>query len=328
MKPLSTPLRLLADIGGTHVRLAWQDQPQGPLRDVRVLATADHPTVEAAIKAYLAAVSGAMGGAVVREAALGIATPVTGDAVQMTNHPWRFSQSALRAALGLQRLVVINDFTALALALPILTPDQLHPVGGGPAVAGSAIALLGPGTGLGVSGLVFAPGQSNGVPLAGEGGHVTLAAQTPLEWEVLRILQARYGHVSAERAVCGAGLVDLYQAVHQLAQSTRRAVQSPAEVTQRALHDHDPLALQALDMFCGFLGSVAGDLALTLGARGGLYIGGGIVPRLGAWFGQQSTFRARFEAKGRFQPYLATIPCWVIDADATPALYGAARALL
>ena len=329
MKPHfpSLRLRLLADIGGTHMRLAWQREPGGALHDTRVLPTGAYPTVDAAIAAYLAAVSGALGDATPREAALGIATPVTGDTVQMTNHPWHFSQSALRATLGLERLVVINDFTALALALPTLTPGQLHAVGGGPAVAGSAIALLGPGTGLGVSGLVFAPGQPHGVPLSGEGGHVTLAAQTPLEWQVLQLLQARYGHVSAERAVCGAGLVDLYQAVCQLAQSGSDDVAAtPAEVSQRALQGHDPLALQALDLFCGFLGSVAGDLALTLGARGGVYIGGGIVPRLGAWFGQ-STFRARFEAKGRFQPYLAAIPCWVIHADASPALQGAARAL-
>ena len=322
----SLRLRLLADIGGTNVRLAWQRQPGGALHDIQVLPTGAYPTVDAAITAYLTAVTGAMGGATPREAALGIATPITGDAVQMTNHPWRFSQSALRTALGLERLVVINDFTALALALPTLTPAQLHPVGGGPAVAAGAIALLGPGTGLGVSGLVFAPGQPHGVPLSGEGGHITLAAQTPLDWQVLQLLRARYGHVSAERAVCGAGLVDLYQAVRQLAQSDSDEVATPAEVSQRALRDHDPLALQALELFCGFLGSVAGDLALTLGARGGVYIGGGIVPRLGAWFGE-STFRARFEAKGRFQPYLAAIPCWVIDADASPALQGAAQAL-
>ena len=317
-----TPLRLLADIGGTNIRLAWQDQPDGPLHDTRVLPCAQFPTVDAAIAAYLAEVNIPTP----REAAFGIANPVTGDEVRMTNHSWCFSQSALKASLGLQRLVVINDFTALALALPTLAPAQLRQVGGGAAVAGSAIALVGPGTGLGVSGLVFPPGASHGVPLSGEGGHVTLAAQTQREFDVLAILQERYGHVSAERAVCGAGLVDLYHALRRLAQRGGKEVSSAAQVTDMALQSNDALALEALDLFCGFLGSVAGNLALTLGARGGVYLGGGIVPRLGTWF-DQSSFRARFESKGRFQPYLAGIPCWIIDPTATPALHGAARAL-
>ena len=319
------PQRLLADIGGTNIRLAWQAAPQGPLMDTRVLPTAEFATLDAALAAYLKDVGL---GAAPREAAFGIANPVTGDAVRMTNHSWSFSQRALREAFGFKRLVVINDFTALALALPLLTPVLLHPVGGGTAVPGAAVALLGPGTGLGVSGLVFAPGTDTGVPLSGEGGHVTLAAQTQREFDVLAILQERYGaHVSAERAVCGAGLVDLYHAVRRLEGQPGNEVASPAQVTGLALEDRDALALQALELFCGFLGSVAGNLALTLGARGGVYIGGGIVPRLGSWFGASSPFRARFEAKGRFAPYLAAIPCWVIDPSATPALHGAARAL-
>ena len=332
MNPLSTPLhhpppaevpqRLLADIGGTNIRLAWQCQADGPLMDTRVLACAQYPAVEDAIRAYLADV----GIAPPASAAFGIANPVTGDEVRMTNHSWSFSQRALRAGMGWQRLVVINDFTALALALPTLLPQQLRQVGGAAPVAGCAVGLVGPGTGLGVSGLVYPPGARQAVPLAGEGGHVTLAAQTPLEHDVLRILQARYGHVSAERAVCGAGLVDLYHAVRQLGGQAGAEVTSAAQVTELALQSSDPLALQALDLFCGFLGSVAGNLALTLGALGGVYIGGGMVPRLGEWF-DQSSFRPRFEAKGRFQPYLAGIPCWVIDPAAAPALQGAARAL-
>lgn len=316
------PQRLLADIGGTNIRLAWQAAADGPLNDTRVLPCAQFPTVDAAITAYLREV----GVATPREAAFGIANPVTGDAVRMTNHSWSFSQRAVREAFGFERLVVINDFTALALALPLLTPDLLRPVGGGEAVPGAAIALLGPGTGLGVSGLVFPPGSNAGVPLSGEGGHVTLPVHNQREFDVVAILQERYGHVSAERAVSGAGLVDLYHAVRRLVQHSGAEVSAPAQVTELALEGNDPIALEALELFCGFLGSVAGNLALTLGARGGVYIGGGIVPRLGAWF-DASPFRERFEAKGRFQPYLAAIPCWVIDASATPALYGAARAL-
>jgi len=316
------PLRLLADIGGTNIRLAWQASPTGTMNDTRVLPCAQFPTVDAALAAYLHDV----GIATPREAAFGIANPVTGDAVRMTNHSWSFSQRAVQEAFGFERLVVINDFTALALSLPLLTPDLLRQVGGGDAVAGSAIALVGPGTGLGVSGLVFPMGSRHGVPLSGEGGHVSLAAQNARETDVLAILQERYGHVSAERAVCGAGLVDLYHAVRRLEGQGGAEVDSPAQVTDLALQQQDALALEALELFCGFLGNVAGNLALTLGARGGVFIGGGIVPRLGEWF-DRSPFRARFEAKGRFQGYLAGIPCWVIDASATPALYGASRAL-
>jgi len=126
--------------------------------------------------------------------------------------------------------------------------------------------------------------------------------------------------------VCGAGLVDLYHALRRLAQRGGKEISSAAQVAELALQANDPLALEALELFCGFLGSVAGNLALTLGARGGVFIGGGMVPRLGTWF-DQSPFRARFESKGRFQSYLASIPCWVIDPGATPALHGASRAL-
>lgn len=313
--------RLLADIGGTNIRLAWQTGPGDVLHDLWVRPCAQFASLEAAIRAYVAEAGIAMP----EEAALGIANPVTGDAVRMTNRDWSFSQSALRAALGLRRLVVLNDFTALALAIPRLTPQMLRQVGGGAPQAGAAVGLLGPGTGLGVSGLVFAPDGTD-IPLAGEGGHATLAAQTPREWELLCLLQRRYGHVSAERVLSGQGLVDLYHALREHAGLGGAEVTEAAHVTALAFDARDALALQALELFCGFLGTVAGDLALTLGARGGVYLGGGIVPRLGAWF-EQSGFRARFEAKGRFQAYLAPIPCWVINPDAAPALYGAARAL-
>ena len=175
------------------------------------------------------------------------------------------------------------------------------------------------------------------MPIAGEGGHVTLAASNALEFAVIEILQARYGHVSAERVLSGGGLVNLYGAV---AQMRGRAIEPlmPAQIMQRAQGTaslepgaaaepgSDPIAIEALDLFCGFLGQVAGDLALTLGARGGVYLGGGIVPRMGRRF-DQSPFRARFEAKGRYCAYLQAIPVWLIDSPMPPALIGAAQAL-
>jgi glucokinase len=272
-------------------------------------------------------------------AAIGIATPVLGDWLAMTNHRWAFSARALRSELGLERLLVLNDFTALALALPQLDERAKRQIGGGSPVLGAPIALLGPGTGLGVSGLVQDAAAGLFLPIAGEGGHVTLAASNASEFAVIEMLQARYGHVSAERVLSGAGLVHLYGALAQLRGLAIEPL-TPAQIMQRAMEPDvsvggadtqaqprvDPMALETLDLFCGFLGQVAGDLALTLGARGGVYIGGGIVPRMGRRF-EQSPFRARFEAKGRYSAYLQSIPVWLIDSPMPVALLGAAQAL-
>lgn len=313
--------RLLGDVGGTNARFAWQAAPEQPLTDVRALPAADHATLEAAIRHYLH--SGAHPSPV--DMAFGIANPVVGDQVRMTNHHWGFSIEGLRQALGLRRLRVLNDFTALALSLPDLRPEDLRPVGGGtPAARPAPLALIGPGTGLGVSGLLPTP-AGGWVPLAGEGGHVTLSPATEREEQVARWLHRRYGHASAERAVSGQGLENLYLALTESDGHVATPL-SAAEVSQRGLAGDDAHCAEALAMFCALLGSVAGNLALTLGATGGVYLGGGIVPRLGAYL-EQSALRSRFEAKGRFAPWLATMPIYVIVAKESPALAGAARAL-
>ena len=322
----SDPARLLGDIGGTNARFAWQPRGGAPLQDIIALATADHASVGAAIAHYLATI----GRSAPPWCAIGIANPITGDHVQMTNSHWSFSISALRAELGFERLRVINDFTALALALPELAPSELRQLGGGAAVPGTAIGLIGPGTGLGVSGLLPGAAPGSWVPLQGEGGHVTLAAASEREAAVLRVLRERFGHASAERAVSGMGLEALHAALTTLDApgnaGNATAALPAAEITARALAGSDARCAEAVSLFCSFLGSVAGNLALTLGARGGVYIGGGIVPRLGALF-EGSAFRERFEAKGRFRDYLAQIPVFVIHASVSPALLGAARAL-
>ena len=199
-------------------------------------------------------------------------------------------------------------------------------MGGGHAAPNAAIGLIGPGTGLGVSGLLPLGYQNKWIPIAGEGGHVTLSATTSLEFSVLQHLQKRYGHVSAERAISGPGLVDLYHALCDMQDGHGREITTAAEVLARASEVPLSSANQAVDMFCGFLGGVAGDLALTLGALGGIYIGGGIVPRMGERF-DASPFRARFEGKGRFKTYLQKIPTWVIHSPVSPALQGASQAL-
>lgn len=318
-------MRLLADIGGTNARFGLQVGPGDRVTDVEVLPCERHATLADAIGAYLMHV----GRDAPKVFSMAIANPVLGDQVAMTNHHWAFSISALKAQIGFDRLLVINDFTALALALPELPVAELQQVGGGVAIPGRAIGLIGPGTGLGVSGLVPSgrvDGSFGWVPLQSEGGHVTLAGRNAREHAVLAALERRYGHVSCERAVSGQGLVDLHRALVSIDSPGAAApVLEAADILQRAL-DGDAGCGEALDLFCSFLGTAAGNLALTLGTQGGVYIGGGIVPRLGDWFAQ-SPFRQRFEAKGRFAAYLASIPVFVIHARQSPALLGAARAL-
>lgn len=313
--------RLLADVGGTNARFAWQAGPGLPPSRVRVLPCAAHPSLQAAMHAYLTGV----GLGVPRQVAIAIANPITGDQVRMTNHHWSFSQREVQREFALDTLLLLNDFTALALALPALPAGDLRQVGGGVARTGAACGLVGAGTGLGVSGLL-PDGRGGWVPLQGEGGHVTLPAETPRERVVMAGLQRRYGHASAERALCGQGLLDTWHLLCEADGVSSHSCATPAEVTAAALAGHIPQAVEALTLFCALLGSVAGNLALTLGAHGGVYIGGGIVPRLGPWF-DASPFRTRFEAKGRFAPLLQGIPVWVITADTSPALLGAARAL-
>lgn len=314
--------RLLGDIGGTNARFGWQTDPDAPIQHVQVLPCADFPSLLEAVQSYLQQQNLVTPPC----AAFGIATPVTGDQVRMTNNHWKFSVHALRESLNLQHVLFVNDFTALALALPHLTDTDKRQIGAGQSNPTAAIALIGPGTGLGVSGLLPTGKLNQWVPIAGEGGHVSLSASNEREFAVIAILQKRYGHVSAERVVSGAGLVDLYHALCDLKDGQGRDITTPAEVIERALLHPTSTAHEALDMFCGFLGSVAGDLALTLGARGGVYIGGGIVPRLGARF-DDSPFRQRFEAKGRYKTYLQEIPTWVIQSSVSPALLGASQAL-
>ena len=310
-------LNLVADIGGSNARFALMDPGGRPTRVV-TLAVRDHATLSDAVAAYLQ--QQAM--ECPREAAIAIANPVCGDQVRMTNHHWSFSVEQTRQQLGLDRLLLLNDFTALALALPLLEAHELRQIGGG-APAPGAIALLGPGTGLGVSGLIPA-GAGQWLPISGEGGHATLAPADARESLILDICRERHGHVSAERLLSGIGLPCLHQAIAALSGEQPDPL-SPADIVARGLAAADAHCSEALSVFCSLLGNFAGNLALTLGARGGVYIGGGIVPRLGEYLAA-SAFRRRFEDKGRFREYLAPLPVYVIHAS-EPALRGAAAAL-
>ncbi|MDY0743178.1 glucokinase [Paucibacter sp. R3-3] len=313
--------RLLADVGGTNARFAWQASRGAAITDVQILPCADYASIADAIAAYLQRI----GRSAPPACAIAIANPIVGDQVKMTNHHWSFSISALKANFGFELLRMLNDFTALALALPDLKAEELRQVGGGAARPHAPIALIGAGTGLGVSGLL-PNGHGGWVPLEGEGGHITLAGCTPREQAVLDIIGARYGHMSAERACCGQGLVDIHLALQQLDGVATPTPLEAAAITAGALERDEPRCSETIDLFCAFLGTAAGNLALTLGAHGGVYIGGGIVPRLGARF-DASPFRERMENKGRFKDYLAAMPALVILAKQSPALFGAARAI-
>lgn len=307
---------LIADIGATNTRLALAEQ--GSVTRMRAFASEDFASLSDAVEAYLAAEAPPVRPAV---AVLAVAAPVTGDRVTLTNHPWSFSIEDTRKHFGFRQLRVINDFAANALAVPYLTASDCVQVGGGAPVKAAAIGVIGPGSGLGVS--ILVPNDNGGfISVQGEGGHVTMAASDEREAAVLELMRRRFDHVSAERFLSGPGLVNLYNALCELS-GEHAAPLTAAQITDPGIEGEYPRAREATAMFCAMLGTIAGNLALTVGAFGGIYIAGGIVPKLGAAFAQ-SRFRSRFEAKGRFQTYLAAIPSFVITHP-QPALLGAAK---
>jgi len=317
--PFDSP-RLLADIGGTYARFTLETAP-GQFEHAASLRCADHADFHAAVSTYRSQLPPALAQAVVH-AAVAIANPVEGDAVRMTNYHWQFSIEQMRQRLALQTLVVVNDFTALAMALPRLAPSQRRAVGGGLARERSVVGVLGAGSGLGVSGLI--PAGEGWVALGTEGGHTSFSPRDEREIAILRYGMRQYPHLSHERLLSGPGLALIHRALRDRAGLPPEPLAAP-EITRRALAGLDPLCTETLDAFCAVLGTVAGNLAVTLGALGGIYIGGGIVPRLGAYF-DRSPFRARFEDKGRFSSYTQGIPTYVITAE--HATYTGASAIL
>lgn len=309
---------LVADIGGTNARFALVDDAESTPIQPRKLRCADYPTLVEAVTSYLEQVS--LGKP--WQAAMSIASPVTGDELNMTNHIWSFSVRETRQALGLQYLKVLNDYTALALALPFLGEDQCIKVGAGEILVGHPKAVLGPGTGLGVSGVV--PAGDHWIPLESEGGHVSYGPVDTREQQIIDVIREKMIHVSAESLISGPGLSLIYEAITKLNDGEAKKL-SPGEVTELALKDRNAMAAEALEVFCGIFGTVSGNLALTLGARGGVYIGGGIILKILDTF-MHSSFRERFEQHGRLTKYLQKIPTYVINTDYL-ALTGAVVAL-
>ncbi len=309
---------LIGDVGATNARFALV-QPDGTTSAARVYALNDYPSLTDAITAYLAQESPSRRPG---QAVLAVASPVTGDQITLTNHPWTFSIKAVREHFGLGRFRVVNDFVANAIAIPRLAGCDRLQIGPGAPVADTPIAVIGPGTGLGVSALM--PIDGGWAPIEGEGGHVTMAPADAHESQVLELMRRRYDHVSAERVLSGSGLVNVYNVLCEVA-GVQAVPFTPPQITDPRTWREDPRTRDATAMFCAMLGTVAGNLALTMGARGGVYIAGGIVPKLGTAFAE-SGFRTRFEAKGRFRWYLAAIPTYVITRP-LPALLGAAALL-
>ena len=311
-KEQKSPFRLVGDIGGTNARFALLSQ-SFDLHHIKILPCKEYGDFSGAVKDYLSRV----GEPDIDEAAFAIANPITGDRVQMTNHRWNFSIEETRRLLGLERLIFKNDYTTLAMSIPRLDDSDLWQLGGEAKRKKETYAVIGPGTGLGVSGMVYI--NDDWFAVEGEGGHVTLSPGSEREYAIMRLCQEWFGHVSAERLVSGPGLSNIYRAICML-EKVPEAELSPSEISQKGVMNSDPYCAESIAIFCGLLGSVAGDLVLTLGAYGGLYLGGGIAPKIKTYL-QSSTFRQRFESKGRMRMLLKDVPVYVITAP-TPALIG------
>jgi glucokinase len=304
--------RLIGDIGGTNARFALVDE-NGLPAGARTLRVADYPGLVEAALAYLASRR-------VEEAVIAVATPVETDLIRFTNSPWSFSIAQARLRLGITRLAVINDFVAQALAMPHLLPSEREQIGSGEPLHHRPIGVIGAGTGLGVAGLIEIGGHY--AALATEGGHVSFAPGTAREHVLLERLTARFGHVSNERVLSGPGLLYLAQALAEL-DGAPLAASTPEAVTRQAREGSCPICVETIQLFSSQMGSAAGDLALVYGARGGVYIAGGVCLNLGELF-DRGLFRARFEEKGRMRRYLELIPTYLVTRSDT-GLLGAAR---
>jgi len=315
---------IVADIGGTNARFALVTEglkgPEGVARDleferVEFLKGADFASFEDAFQAYLQRLDGEKP----TGACVAIAGPISGDHVAMTNLPWSFSQRDIADKFGLDHFEAINDYTALALSTSQLSAAGLESVVEGKRENFGNKTVFGPGSGLGVAGLVH--GNGKWVPVPSEGGHVNVPVSAPLEIEILAYLAKKHGHVSAEMCLSGPGLENIYEAVASI-HGTAPQKRNAKDISSLALSGDDQTSHEALSAFCAILGSLAGNLVLTYGAKGGAYIAGGIVPRF-VEFLRNSEFEARFRDKGVMSKYLNNVPVDVIVHD-KPAFLGAA----
>lgn len=320
-----TIVNLIADIGGTNIRLAQANaQSDTKFTDMETYQCAKFSSLTEVIALYIE--NNNIADCCIN-ACLAIACPTDNDIISMTNLPWQFSQQAIIKALNLNSLTMINDYTAIAMAIPLLTNKQKVKIGGGEETENKPIAVCGPGTGLGVAHLVPVSfnGKSQWHSFSGEGGHVDFAAVDALDIKIFQYLQNIKARVSYEQLLSGYGLEQVYQAICAINGKSKNQL-SAADISQKAVTDSCVLCKQALAQFCKVLGSFAGNLALTLHCQGGVYIAGGIVPRF-IEFIEKSEFRSRFENKGRLSNICIQTPTYVIT-EAQPGLLGAAALLL
>jgi glucokinase len=294
---------LLGDIGASNARFAILSN--GEISRIRYFSVAEFPRFADVVGAFWEHDCGPLP---IRRAVLAVAGPVDANRCVLTNCSWTVDAQELGVAFGLGHVHVCNDFEAAAQSLPYLTAEDLYRLGSGTSRPGAPMVVLGPGTGLGVAGLV--PGSDEAIVVAGEGGHATMAAGSHREDAIIDHLRRQFGHVSAERVLSGSGLENLYRAVVALDGVAAPQRDAPA-ITRAALDGDCPTSVAALELFCAMLGSFAGNVALTFGAQGGVFIAGGIAPRITSFLAR-SQFRARFEHKGRLREYLAGIPTSVI----------------
>lgn len=309
---------VVGDVGGTNARFALVDG-DGRVRNLHIYEAHKYPAMTDVLADFL---QRTVGGKRLPRAAIAVAGPVLDGEITFTNLDWQVSEGELLAQFEFEAVRLINDFAAQALACPLLPPDSLRPLG--PALRGpddEPMVILGAGTGFGVAGL--ARSERGDIAVATEGGHAGFAPTDDAEIEVLKRLHARHGRVSIERLLSGRGLFELYEAIADMRQAQPALADEKAVMA--AAGKGDALAEEALDRFCAILGAVAGDLALTFGARGGVFVSGGIAPRMADRLAG-GAFRSRFEDKGRLSDYMREIPTSLV-LHPYPALIGAAREL-
>lgn len=315
----NTSRAVVADIGGTNARFASlrTDDPHD-LSDVRVYPCADFEGLADAFHHYLAETQ-----TQTQVLSVAMACPVERDRIKMTNNHWQFSKRELARELALDELRIINDFTAQSLAVPLLGQDEKVVLHQGEAAENRPKLVIGPGTGLGVGGLV--PSQEGWIPIVCEGGHVAATPTTHQESRVLDYLRERFGHVSAERVISGQGIENLHEAFSHIAGVEQPEDWTAAIISRRAQEGRDELSVQSLETFCAMLGTTVGNAAVTLGSLGGIYLCGGILPRM-VDFLKNSQFLDRLHHKGRFEHYMKSMTVSLVTAPQA-GLLGAAAAV-
>ena len=319
---MDTNRTIVGDVGGTNCRLASCDPLTGIVKDFQVFPVKDFHSLGEVIQVF----KGLRPSGTFNRASIAIANPIMGDMITMTNSHWTFSIEETNESCGLDELLMLNDWEAVAMALPHLTEHQLRKVNQAPEVPDGTKALFGVGTGLGAAGLVRRK-DSPWVPIAGEGGHVSFSPVDREETEILEILSEHHEHVSFEKILSGPGLKALYLATSKLSGIAPVRDLAPSEIVVGAAGASDPMCQRTLDIFCGILGSFAGNLCLTLGATGGVYVGGGVIEKIDrAGLFDRDRFLSRLVHKGRLSEWLGNIPAFLLRAPYA-GLIGAAAAI-